>query len=666
MQPFSVFCETCGAKLKVRDPAVVGQIHSCPKCESMVLIAVPAAASSFPSPPAVAAPVESSAGDGTIAPDDFATEIDDLLQQPTPAPEPVAESAPTEVPEPDLSEPQAAEPAAEEPVASAETLVASGTSRTAFYVWGTAGCVGCFALGLLAAAWWTRGGDEPQAAQVASITERPEPESAVELTEEQPSEEVSVNKPTVEVEPEPEEPAEPVVEPEAETPAPELPPVEPLPELPSLDDTEPAAPEPTEPKPKRLNLAPLDPLAVDSANLDLLLIPDGDTEVTADAPVEFGPEEPMDTEPPEVDLPEPKNIRFEPGTASRGPSYAEPLADGELASRLEMKLPGVAWKRTPLVVAVRELEQLSGVPITVRPADLQMAGITAVHEVSVSQENATVRQLAAELAKAARLKAQTTPHGLALVRAGAEKWRAVGAPQYDIADLAKDADEANALADLIQQVVAPESWKNAQAKLAVDGTALKVRQQLNVHYDLLRFLERLRMARGLPTRSQYPKSMLTIEPRLASMKKQLARPTTFAFVDWTPLGEVQDYWSDVSGLTVLADWDQLADSDLRPLATMAGSVDNVAFGDALDRCLVPLDMGWTVTDGSTLQLTTLAAADRACWVEFYIKADADKLREQIETTVEPQFLQQFVLQADPSGRFVLVYGNRHVHQAALK
>ncbi|MCO6045511.1 hypothetical protein NG895_16490 [Aeoliella sp. ICT_H6.2] len=674
MQPFSVVCETCGAKLKVRDKAIVGQIHACPKCESMVLVAVPAAAAS---PPPMVPPKAAEAAppsDGTIAPSDFATEIDDLLQPPAPAEEPVsppaAEVTAAEATQPPTEAATAAEPpadaAATEPAIPSDAVVAgSGPSRTAFWVWSIAGSAAFFALGLLAAAWWSRGDEQPQAPQVASRTESTPPGGETEPTPAEPSgEQVAVNKPAIEPENQPDE--TPAVEPADETPEVEPPAFEPLPDLPPVDDQPAAEPAEAGSPPKKVNLDPLDPLAIDSANLDLLLIPDVDTNVTAEAPIEFGPEEADDTEELEVDLPEQKNIRFEPGTASRGPSYAEPLAAGELASRLEMKLPGVTWRNTPLVVALRELEQLSGAPITVRPAHLQMAGVTAMHKVSLAEENATVRQLATGLAKAAHLRAETTPQGLVLVRAGTDKWHPVGSPQYDVSDLVSSAEEAGALGDLLQRVVSPESWQQADAKLAVDGAAFKIHQQLGVHYDILKFIERLRMARGLPTRSRYPKSLLSIEPRLATMKKQLARPTTFAFVDWTPLADVFDYWHETSGLTMVADWQRLADNDLRPLATMAGSVDNVAFSQALDTCLTPLDMAWTPTDGSTLQLTTVDAANNSSWVEFYPGADADKLRERIESTVEPQRLQQFVLQADPSGKFVLVYGNRYVHQAALK
>lgn len=41
MEPFDVHCETCHARLRVRQERFVGEIHPCPKCGSMVHIAAP-------------------------------------------------------------------------------------------------------------------------------------------------------------------------------------------------------------------------------------------------------------------------------------------------------------------------------------------------------------------------------------------------------------------------------------------------------------------------------------------------------------------------------------------------------------------------------------------------------------------------------------------------
>src|SRR5438874_8024749 len=43
MDLFSIICTTCKTRLKVRDPAAIGQILACPKCGGMVMVKPPPA-----------------------------------------------------------------------------------------------------------------------------------------------------------------------------------------------------------------------------------------------------------------------------------------------------------------------------------------------------------------------------------------------------------------------------------------------------------------------------------------------------------------------------------------------------------------------------------------------------------------------------------------------
>lgn len=51
MEPFFLRCETCHARLRVRDERFLGQVQSCPKCGSMVHIIAPASLAATATPP---------------------------------------------------------------------------------------------------------------------------------------------------------------------------------------------------------------------------------------------------------------------------------------------------------------------------------------------------------------------------------------------------------------------------------------------------------------------------------------------------------------------------------------------------------------------------------------------------------------------------------------
>ena len=61
VEPFFLRCETCRARLRVRDERFLGQVQSCPKCGSMVQIIAPAgwlAASDAAAAPQESVPVD--------------------------------------------------------------------------------------------------------------------------------------------------------------------------------------------------------------------------------------------------------------------------------------------------------------------------------------------------------------------------------------------------------------------------------------------------------------------------------------------------------------------------------------------------------------------------------------------------------------------------------
>lgn len=652
MQPFPVLCETCGAKLKVRDPAAVGQIHACPKCESMVMIAVPAAWSAEnPPAPQSTEPQPSPAADETLAPSDFAAEVDQLLQNPAEVENPA-------------SIPPGGDDTLQQHAPASTAEAASTMSRTSLLVWGTAGSIVCFTLGLLAAAWWMQS-DEPESSDVAVNipVEQAETEIEKNKAEVTPTESeieprvVETNKPVLAPSNEiASEPSDDHVEVESEVAKVAL-----LPELPPVvGEDKPASNE--EPPASSVNmLPPLDPLAIDSANLDLLLVPDQEAAPETAPEPEAPPLQP--TSVPVNIAAAPREMRFEPGSARRGPTFVEGFAEGELTSRLETTLPAVAWRDAPFHQAISELSRVSGVPTTIQPAVLRMAGIRANRPVSIERTNASILDLADAVGNDVKLDVVRVPGGIAFAKDRADDWRQI---RYRVDDLLGIEANARGMAALVQKMVAPESWANHEAKITVDGETLAIDQRTAVHFEVLVFCERLRKARGLTTRSKYPSDRLALETRLAGLAAKLDRRTTFAFVDWTSLVDVFDYLQQASGFVLLIDWQHLADQDLRPQSTLAGSVNNVAWSVALDTCLDPLELAWVPVDADTLQITTRDNAKQAAWIEFYPGANANALREQLGATCDASDLETLVIVKDASGKFVMVRGNRSVHEAIAR
>lgn len=588
MSAFRVQCETCQSWLKVRDEGFVGEVHACPKCGSMVLIAAPAAASTTGSTSAPAAPVVAVMGD-TL----------EVASPPPSVVEAPAQSA--------ASVQEAATPPPE-----AVTARASGTAfpfAAAIGV-GVAAVVGITTLVVL----WPSGQQPPTAAQSTAVHEEatlpiapvdPEPVAAAPTADDMV--ESPAGPPTTETAPDGSLTAD---QPEAPTQRQEptvtdpverenqpvsrvaLANVEPPVETPTPEDT------PTE----------IDPLAIDLNEVEIVLRkgvegPTAKNESAEELPIQT-PTEPAE---PSLDDRLAAAAQHAGVFSRRGATNVAtgPYAGSSLAA-LAYVVPSVELRGIPLDEAMRLVGSVAGVPITIDPVALRIVGIPASKPIDVIGESVTLADLLATSLKPLRLGYATEGPSVSIVRLGADEVRTINHP---VADLT--AGDAAGLTDLLRRVgKLPEDVQVVAGKLPLTAP-------LATQYDLVVLCERLRVARGLATKTKYPRSLLTAEPSLTTLAPVLNRRTTFSFVEPTPLENVVAHWRRVTGLSILVDWRALADIGYGPRSTIECSVTNRPWRAALDGVLEGLGLTWAAIDGRTLWLTTHDAAQQPETIEFY-------------------------------------------------
>lgn len=371
-----------------------------------------------------------------------------------------------------------------------------------------------------------------------------------------------------------------------------------------------AAAPPADTEPPSLT-APSDPLDFRAATLTL-----GGSEVS--------PEEVQPPHRPTID-PEPPTPHTSP-LAPPSPVRLGPVSTGALTSQdvdeqLAVPIESLDFQRVPLARLLGMLSDMAAVPITLDPDALTMAGISASEEVTVHSRGTTIGALLTDVLAKHGLAYEQRGGGLAVVKPNADRVRSV---DYEVKDLVGPGDsEATQVADLVRRFVAPSSWQTEAPTHSIEvmGTSLRVRQTDQVHYQILTFCERLRLARNLPTRSRYPVERLTVEPVYQSLESQLAGSATFTFLPWTPLAEVFGHLQAATGTTVLVDWSALAELELAPSTPVACSIHDRPWHEALDAVLEPLGLTWWAVDDRTIQITSRDAVDHKLQIEFYPVAD---------------------------------------------
>lgn len=300
----------------------------------------------------------------------------------------------------------------------------------------------------------------------------------------------------------------------------------------------------------------------------------------------------------------------------RGPEAPAETQSLDPTQRLAAKIRSLQLSDVHLAKFVDTLAELAGMPITLDPRVLELNGQTPRTTVSVNVTEVPIEQVLRDALTEKRLELDESNGRLSVALAGAAEQRSV---DFDVKDLVGEGD-ASSIAKLIEQFVAPRSWKAGGGKgmIAVDGGVLHIDQSLLVRREALIFCERLRLARGLSLRSKYPAELLTLDSPYAKLSAKLQQPTTFTYLPWMRLADFARELQELSGLTIVVDWTALADVNLEPSSPLSCSVNNRPWGEALDGMLEPLGLAWRPVDSQTLQVTSLDAVGRIERVEFYV------------------------------------------------
>lgn len=184
--------------------------------------------------------------------------------------------------------------------------------------------------------------------------------------------------------------------------------------------------------------------------------------------------------------------------ARRDPQQLQNKETPSAAGQLVQVIPALKVKSMPLGDYLVLISRLGGVPISIAPGQLQMAGITADHEVSLDAKEIRLAEALNRVLGPLHLELTTDGTQAIVVREEATKRRAI---EYPLDDLVNATTSVDALVGWVQQFVVPlgASPLEELPVMETKGTSLRIEQRQEFQYQVLLFLERLRLARGVPS-----------------------------------------------------------------------------------------------------------------------------------------------------------------------
>ena len=339
--------------------------------------------------------------------------------------------------------------------------------------------------------------------------------------------------------------------------------------------------------------------------------------------------------------PEVKETAEVPPPEAPVPAAPPKVPDIDMAVRLAFAISAIDSGQSALGDFLDLVAKLNGgLPITIDPEALLRHGVTLREPAGIELKDTSVGEI---------LQKAVAAHGLVLVVADNQvlvtcpkgEQEELRSLPYTISDLTgHEPAAAVRLANLVRELVAPESWRSAggTGDITPVGDGWKVEQSEAGHYQVVCFCEKLRLARQIALRSHYERQRFALVTRRERAAEQLAHPVTAAFPKPQLLRRILAALEKAAQVRILVEWDALRSVGVGFDAEATLRADQTPLAAALDELLKPLGLGYRAIDAGLLQITSPKAIAERRELEFYPAADlvtptGPALVERIKATV---------------------------------
>ena len=303
----------------------------------------------------------------------------------------------------------------------------------------------------------------------------------------------------------------------------------------------------------------------------------------------------------------------------------------DLSAQLSLTIVGVEFNGISLVDFADFVADFTALPVTLDLDSMAVAHIAPDTKLDLQQRGVTVGQMLQAAIEPAGLKF-TEEGGQIVIGPQADVNQEFQSQSYDVSDLASSDEQMQSLAQQIVALIVPSSWSEAggSGTLSIADQSLEVEQTAAGHFQLTRFLDRLRAVRGLLPRSELPDELLDITPVFARAGGELNTPLSVNFSEPTDVARILEHLTAETDVRLLVDWPATLPANWQPTtrSTLTGA--NQSLARLLAGWLEPLQLGYRVTDVHTIQITSQQSLALRADVEIYpLKGDIDKEGAQL-------------------------------------
>ncbi|MEO1971629.1 MAG: hypothetical protein ABGX07_08740, partial [Pirellulaceae bacterium] len=301
-------------------------------------------------------------------------------------------------------------------------------------------------------------------------------------------------------------------------------------------------------------------------------------------------------------------------------------------AQLKIAIGRIQLSETTLDEALELLSHLTTLPVAVDAEACWRLGISTNDVLVWESDNKSVGELFEQLASMLGLTVHIVNRGILLTDAPPNAELVLCSYNVDNL-LVGDTNTADKLANVVINLIAKKTWRPSGGRGTIETreSFLNVAQSAAVHFEIARFLERLRLARGASLQGLIDVHKVKLQPRFAPALDRLDTPTTPSNVQPTFLTGILRNLGESSDFDILIDWPSLVAQGWNYETRGTFQCREEPFGEAMSRLLAPLDLSFRVLDEDMLVVTTVGNVESKIDIELY--SVTGMLPEQVQQRI---------------------------------
>ena len=284
----------------------------------------------------------------------------------------------------------------------------------------------------------------------------------------------------------------------------------------------------------------------------------------------------------------------------------------DINERLAKAVTSIRFEKTPVIVVVRTMSELSGVPMQLDVDELRARGISVEAPVSLQLQETTIAGIMDAVLEKTRLARLTQHDGNGCLVFGYtdEQMNALRTARYDmsrLASLEQDPISAESAAKWLTTLLVnqPQNPRTTNAAVAVDGNEIVVIGTIWLQDQAKRLLLSLFYLRDLEPENVMPPERLA--PEVFGWDR-VNVPLSFTLLEPIPLREAARRIEEHTRMRVLIDHAALHAEGFSQDTPVESRVSHGTVDTVLSGMLEPLELTYRIVEANVVEITTPQAA----------------------------------------------------------